>query len=187
MLRKLIVQEMVSLDGYFAGPEGEIDWHRADEDYVAYAGLFLQSVDLLLFGRVTYELMAAFWPTAKHELASVMNEREKIVFSKRLVSANWRHTRLVSHDACEEIKRLKREAGQDMAVLGSGLLASSLLRAGLVDEMQLTVVPIILGHGIPLFRNIHPQVPLQLVHTESYLSGNVLLRYRIIGGDRDGS
>lgn len=181
-MRKLIVQEMVSLDGYFAGPQGEIDWHQADGDYVCYAKSFLQSVDLLLYGRVTYELMAAFWPSAKHELASIMNEREKIVFSKSLTTAHWPHTRLVPEDACEEVIRLKSEAGQDIAVLGSGSLASSLLRAGLVDEIQLTVVPIILGSGIPFFRDIHEQVLLQLEHSESYPSGNVLLHYYVNRG-----
>ncbi|RJE88447.1 dihydrofolate reductase [Paenibacillus sp. 1011MAR3C5] len=186
-MRKLIVQEMVSLDGYFAGPQGEIDWHQADEDYVAYAKSFLQSVDLLLFGRLTYEQMAAFWPSANHELASIMNEREKIVFSNTLVSANWRHSRLVPEHAIEEVKRLKREAGQNMAVLGSGSLASSLLCGGLVDEIQLTVVPIMLGQGIPLFRDIPSPLRLQLEHTDSYPSGNVLLRYLVDRGPGDGA
>jgi len=181
-VRKLIVQEMVSLDGYFAGPQGEIAWHQADGDYVSYAKSFLQSVDLLLYGRVTYELMAAFWPSAEHELASVMNEKEKIVFSKSLITANWPHTRLVPEDACEEVIRLKSEAGQDIAVLGSGALASTLLRAGLVDEIQLTVVPIVLGSGIPLFRDVHERVLLQLEHSESYPSGNVLLHYHVNRG-----
>jgi len=186
-LRKLIVQEMVSLDGYFAGLQGEIDWHQADEDYVSYAKSFLQSVDLLLFGRVTYELMAAFWPLAKHELASIMNEREKIVFSKSLTAAHWPHTRLVPEDAGEEVARLKGEAGQDIAVLGSGSLTSSLLRAGLVDEIQLTVVPIVLGRGIPLFRDIREPVLLQLGHSESYPSGNVLLHYHVNRGLSNGA
>lgn len=174
---KLIVQEMITLDGFFAGPEGEIDWHRVDEEYNEYAAQFLHSVDALLFGRITYRLMESYWPTASGEIADHMNSLNKIVVSKTMQSAEWSNTRLIGDDAAEEIARLKRQPGKDIAIFGSGSLVSFLMNARLIDEWHLIVVPVVLGKGKPLFAGVSERMGLKLVRTCTMRSGNVRLYY----------
>ncbi|TJY39600.1 dihydrofolate reductase [Cohnella pontilimi] len=174
-MRKLIVQEFVTIDGYFAGPAGEIDWHVPDEEYGEYAENFLRSVDALLFGRVTYELLAGYWPTATDSIADLMNAIPKFVFSKTLTEAGWQNTKLVKENIAQEINRLKLQPGKNLAVLGSAELVSHLLNEGLVDEFQLTVAPVILGGGKPLFKDIDHRVNMRLLHTRTLRSGCVQL------------
>ncbi|MBS4196505.1 dihydrofolate reductase family protein [Lederbergia citri] len=176
-MRKLIVQELVSLDGFFAGSNGEIDWHHVDDEYDEYAKGFLNSVDLLLFGRVTYHLMENFWPTATNDIAYKMNTLPKIVFSTKLEKVQWQNTRLIKENIVEEVKQLKQLPGKDMAILGSADLASYLMNAGLVDEFQITIVPVVLGNGKPLFKDIHDRVGMKLLRSKMFKSGNVLLYY----------
>ncbi|WP_127587210.1 dihydrofolate reductase family protein [Paenibacillus koleovorans] len=177
-MRKLIVQELVTVDGYFAGPNGEIDWHNVDEEYGEYASRFLSGLDMLLFGRKTYQLLADYWPTAEGDFARRMNTIDKVVFSTTLTNADWPNTRLVAEHAIEEIKRLKDQPGKDLAVLGSGELVGYLLSAGLIDEVQLTVIPVVLGKGKPLFGEGLARVQMQLVESNTMKSGNVMLVYR---------
>jgi len=179
-LRKLIVQEMITLDGYFAGPNGEIDWHRVDdEEYGAFAAAFVHSVEALLFGRITYQLMADYWPKASDGIADRMNTMPKIVFSKTLEHADWQNTRLVKENIVEEIKHLKQQPGKDLAILGSANLASFLLNAGLIDEYHVTVVPVVLGQGEPLFKDIQQRTNMRLLKTNTLRSGCVQLFYRV--------
>jgi len=177
-MRKLIVQEMVTIDGFFAGLNGEIDWHRVDDEYEAYAIEFLHSLDALLFGRVTYQLMASYWPAVTHGIANRMNSIPKLVFSKTLERADWQNTRLVQENVVEEITRLKRQRGKDLAILGSANLASYLLQAGLIDEYQLTVVPIVLGEGKPLFQKAHERQNMRLQKLRALRSGCIQLHYK---------
>lgn len=177
-MRKLIVQEMVSIDGFFAGRDGDISWHRADDEYEAYAIAFLRSVDCLLFGKTTYQLMASYWPTADGEVADLMNAIPKFVVSTTLDKAEWRNSRLISGAIVESIAQHKRLPGQDIAILGSGALVSSLLHAGLIDEYQLTVVPVVLGEGSPLFRNVPCPINLKLIKSNLLKSGCVQLHYQ---------
>jgi len=123
---KLIVQELVSIDGFFAGPNGEIVWHLVDDEYSEYAKDFLNSLDILLFGRATYQLMVSYWPTASNDIADIMNSIPKIVISKTLETADWQNTRLINENIAEEITQLKQEPGKNLAILGSADLASSL-------------------------------------------------------------
>lgn len=179
-MRKLIAQEVISLDGFFAGLNGEVDWHLVGDEYEEYAKKFLESLDMLLFGRVTYQLMASYWPTASGDIATQMNGHAKVVFSKTLKEAAWENTRLVSENAVEEIRNLKEQPGKDLAILGSADLASSLLNAALIDEYHLTVVPVVLGSGKPLFKDVHDRVKMKLKNVNTLRSGHVQLFYETV-------
>jgi len=181
-MRNVIFQMMVSLDGYFEGPRQEIDWHVVDEEFNEYANDFLDSVDMLLFGRVTYQLMANYWPTpaAIHDdpiIAGKMNSLPKIVFSKTLKRADWQNTRLVKEHVPEEIARLKLQPGKDMAIGGSNL-SLTLIQYNLIDEYRLIMNPVFLGKGKPLFYGLDESLNLRLVRTRAFHSGNVMLIYR---------
>ena len=177
-MRRLTVSNLMSLDGYLEGPSRSLDWHVVDEEFFAYAREMLRSVDTLLFGRITYAMMAAYWPAAPpDEIADKMNGLSKLVFSNTLVSAGWNNTQLVRGDAVDEVRRLKQVPGGDMVVLGSGALASTLLAAGLIDEYRVIVNPIVLGSGTPLFQGISRRIRLRLTEVRRFASGVVLLSY----------
>ena len=181
-MRKVFVFNMVTLDGYFEGPNREIDWHNVDAEFNEYAVDMLNSVDTLIFGRVTYELMAGYWPTpdaTKNDpiVAERMNNLPKIVFSKTLDKVAWSNTRLVKDNIEEEIEKMKKRPGKDMAILGSGSIVSLFAQRGLVDEYRLMVNPVVLGQGNPLFKGIGDRIYLKLLGTRTFRSGNVLLYY----------
>jgi dihydrofolate reductase len=182
-VRKLLVSNLVTLDGYFEGLNRDIGWHNVDAEFNEYAVDMLNSADTLLFGRVTYDLMAGFWPTPdaiKNDpiVAGKMNSLSKVVFSKTLKKAEWNNTRLVKENIEEEIKKMKNQPGKDMALLGSGSILSQLAQRGLIDEYRIMVSPIILGAGTPLFKGIKDRVKLKLVRTRTFRNGNVLLYYQ---------
>lgn len=182
-MRRLVLNIMLTLDGYYAAPDGGLDWHRADAEHDAYANEQIMSGKTLVFGRKTYEGMAEFWTSeaAQSEDAGVttgMNELEKFVFSRTLERADWQNTRLFRGDAVAEMARLKQDDGPDMVILGSGNLAQSLAQAGLIDEFQLLLNPVLIGDGLRLFEpNAHLQ-DLDLVHCKTRKSGLVELYYR---------
>jgi dihydrofolate reductase len=181
-MRKLFVFNLVSLDGFFEGPKRDISWHNVDAEFNEYAVELLNSVDALLFGRVTYELMASYWPTPdvmKNDpiVAERMNNLPKIVFSRTLDTVEWRNTRLVKDKIEEEIKKIKQQQGKDMALLGSGSITSEIAQLGLIDEYRIMVNPVVLGQGKPLFTGIKERLNLKLLKTRTFRSGNVLLYY----------
>lgn len=176
-MRRIIAQEMISIDGFFAGSSGELDWLVWDETLKDYSVRTLAGADTLLFGRVTYELMAGYWPTATENdptIIKAMNILPKIVFSRSLESVNWNNSRIISEAVPEEIMRLKEQPGKDMVIYGSGTLVSAIARMGLLDEYRLIVNPVVLGTGKPLFRE---RMKVKLLETRKLGSGNVLLRY----------
>lgn len=182
-MRKVFVFMMVTLDGFFEGPDHEIDWHNVDEEFNEFAIEQLDELDTLLFGRVTYEVMASFWPTPfaienDPIVAGKMNSIPKIVFSKTLDKAEWNNTRLVKEHVAEEISQLKQQPGRDLAIFGSSNLTASLLQMGLVDELRIMVNPVVLGNGNSLFKGIHDKANLKLLKTRTFRSGNVLLYYQ---------
>lgn len=182
-MRKVFFFMMVSLDGFFEGPQNDISWHVVDDEFNEFAIQQLDSVGTLLFGRKTYELMASYWPTpvAVHDdpiVAAKMNGTPKLVFSKSLTSVDWQGTRLVKGDAAEEIARLKRQPGKDMIIFGSSDLAGSLLQPGLLDECRIMVAPVVLGGGKALFQGLQHEQKLKLLRTRTFRSGNVLLVYQ---------
>ena len=179
-MRKLIVWNMVTLDGYFEGGRPwDLDWH----EYVWGPELERFSLDQakevgeLLFGRKTYEGMAAHWTTAKGETAEFMNSIPKVVFSNTLETAGWTNTRLVKGRAEEEVARLKQEPGRDLFIFGSAELTNSLTRQGQVDEYRIGLNPLVLGGGTPMFKPNGEQMRLKLLEARPMQSGVVLLRY----------
>jgi dihydrofolate reductase len=182
-MRRIILFMMTSLDGFFEGPDHDLSWHNVDEEFNDFAIQQLDEVGTLLFGRVTYQMMASYWPTplANEDdpiVAGKMNSLPKIVVSKTLDSAGWENTRLVKANVVEEIARLKQESAKDLAIFGSSDLAVSLLHAGLLDEARIMVNPVILGGGKCLFAGLDERVKLELIRTQTFGSGNVLLCYQ---------
>jgi dihydrofolate reductase len=178
-MRKIILYNLISIDGFFAGANGEIDWHNVDDEFNEYAAAFLRSLDTLIFGRVTYQLMENYWPSAPtDEIADKMNSLAKIVFSRTLPKVEWTNSRLVKEINIEEISQWKQQAGKDMAIFGSGSLVSTFAAHGQIDEYRLIVNPVALGSGKPLFQGLHDRLNLSLRETKTFASGNVLLCYQ---------
>lgn len=179
-MRKLIMWNMVTLDGFFEGTrQWDIDFHTAGwgDELQRFSNEQLSTADLLLFGRRTYEGMAQYWSTATGETAEQMNAIQKVVFSRTLSSADWANTRLVSTDAAEEVARLKQQPGGDILVFGSAELCDSLTRAGLIDEYRLGLNPIALGEGNPLFKPGSGPAKMRLLEARPLETGCVLLFY----------
>jgi dihydrofolate reductase len=181
-MRRVLFQMMVSVDGYFEGPNRELDWHNVDAEFNEYAIAMLDSVDTLLFGRVTYQLMASYWPTPaaiKDDpiVASKMNSLHKVVFSRTLAKAEWGNTTLVKNDVAAEVLKLKRQPGKDLIILGSSDLALTFIEQRLIDEFRIMVNPVVLGSGKPLFKGINERLKLRLTKLSTFKSGNVLLYY----------
>jgi dihydrofolate reductase len=182
-MRKVIASEMVSLDGFFEGPNGELDWHNVDEEFNQFAADQLDAMETILFGRVTYEGMASYWPTPAAIaddpiIAGQMNSMPKIVFSKTVDKvAEWSNSRLVKGEAVDEVRRLKKEPGGDMVIFGSGRLVAALTPAGLIDEYRIFVCPLILGSGRSMFDGVTELTHLELLKARTFDSGNVLLYY----------
>jgi dihydrofolate reductase len=182
-MRKLYSFIVVSLDGFYEGPNGEFDWPNVDEEFNEFAIEQINDTDLLLFGRRTYEGMASYWPTeaARQDdpmVAELMNTVPKIVVSTSLASADWNNTMVVRGDVAEEISKLKQQPGKSIAIFGSPTLTVSLIEMGLVDELRLMVNPIALGDGHSLFRTAKERLRVELRQTRTFSSGNVLLTYR---------
>lgn len=182
-MRNVLFFMLVSLDGYFAGPNGEIDWHNVDEEFNEFSTEQLGSVDTLLFGRVTYQGMASYWPTPVAMandpiIAEKMNMISKIVFSRTLEKADWNNTRLIKANVAEEVTKLKQQPGKDLIIFGSSDLAVSFTQMGLIDEYRIMVSPVVLGDGQPLFKGINQKLNLKLLKTRTFSNGNVLHYYQ---------
>ncbi len=182
-MRRVLFFMMVSLDGYYEGKDRQIDWHNVDEEFNDFAIQQLNEVDTLLFGRVTYDMMASYWPTPQARaddpvVAEKMNSTPKIVFSHTLRDAKWENTRLVKGDLAAEVTRLKAQPGKDMIIFGSSDLAVSFLEHGLLDECRIMINPVVLGQGKSLFTGIHDRLKLKLLKSRTFHSGNVLLYYQ---------
>jgi len=178
-MRYLIVSNLMSLDGFFESSSKKLDWFVPDEEFLEYSKDLLRSVGTIIFGRVTYQHMAGYWPTAaKDEIAEKMNNLPKIVFSRTLDKAEWNNSRLVKNDAAEEISKLKKQPGKDMVILGSATLASSLLPLGLIDEYRVILDPVLIGRGNPLFKGIKQKLKLRLQKTKLLSSGVIVLYYQ---------
>jgi dihydrofolate reductase len=182
-MRKVILFNMMTLDGFFSGPNGELDWHNVDAEFNKFAIDQLDTAGGLIFGRVTYLGMASYWPTPiaiqnDPIVAGKMNSIPKIVVSTTLDRAEWDNTRLVKEDAAAEIGALRLQPGPDWYIFGSANLAAGLTRKGLIDEYRVMVNPVILGSGVPLFAGSHTPLHLKLVNSRAFRSGNVLLYYQ---------
>ena len=182
-MRKLISFMATTLDGYYEGPNGEFDWPNVDDQFNDFSVSQLNNIDTLLFGRITYEGMASYWPTEDGvrddpTIAGLMNGMDKVVFSASLERADWEHTTHERGDAVAAVKELKQGEGKHLALFGCPHLTVSLLDAGLIDEVRVMVMPILLGDGKPLFAGLRERIGLRLLTTFTFANGNVLLTYR---------
>lgn len=183
-MQKLIVFNHISLDGYFVDGTGGMSWTKSeanDAEWNAFAAENAKGGGTLLFGRVTYEMMASYWPTPiadQHHpsVAERMNNLPKVVFSRTLDKASWKNTRLLKGDLAAEVRKLKQEPGEGMAILGSGTIVAQLAQAGLIDEYQVAINPIILGKGRTMFEGA--KVNLKLNKSRAFVNGNVVLWYQ---------
>ena len=182
-MRKVILFNLMSLDGFFEGPNRSIEWHNVDDEFNDFAVEQVSSTDGLIFGRVTYEMMAEYWPSEEAIrsdpiIADWMNKLPKYVFSHTLNRADWHNTTLVNGDAAVELRKIKGESGRDLFVFGSADLSTSLIQNNLIDEYRVLVNPILLSQGTPLFHGLKDPVRLQHIHTRTFTNGNVLLTYQ---------
>ena len=179
-MRKVRLGMNVSLDGYVSGPHGELDWvfRSMDPAQLQWITEFLREVDTVLIGHVTYREQAATWPGQSGELADLLNSHAKVVFAKTLETPTWNNSRLATGSPAEEIACLKQQPGKDIYVTGGVRLAQSLSQAGLIDEYNITVCPVALGSGMPLFTALAEPLDLTLASTRIYDTGAIALTYQ---------
>lgn len=184
-MRKIVMFNRVSLDGFFAGINGEKqDWFVQDPE-VDEASHNMMKPDTVLLGRVTYQMFESYWPKVASDpnapkdarkIADELNEMTKVVFSKTLKEVNWVNSKLVKDDIIEEVKKLKQGDGADITMFGSGSIVQQLADKGLIDEYLIAVTPVVLGEGKPLFKDVKT-FKLKLLEARSFDSGNVLFHY----------
>lgn len=174
----------ISLDGYYADAQGDMSWAHArdDAEWHEFVNGNVKGDGALVFGRVTYEMMASFWPTPMAQkqmpvVAERMSARPKYVFSRKLKQANWSNTTVLSGDLVSEVRRLKSTSPHDLTILGSASLVMQLADAGLLDGIQVAVAPLALGGGRSLFGGLGKHLPLRLTKSRQFRNGNVVLDY----------
>jgi dihydrofolate reductase len=179
----LVVFNQVTLDGYFAGVNGDMSWaHKQDAEWNAFVAGNARGGGVLLFGRITYDLMASYWPTPvaiKNDpiVAEGMNNLPKVVFSRTLDKASWSNTKLVKEHMAAAVRKMRKEPGKDLVILGSGSIIAQLAQEGLIDEYQIIVNPVVLGKGRTMFDGIKDKLTLKLTKTRTFGNGNTLLCY----------
>jgi dihydrofolate reductase len=183
-MRKVSVMASVSLDGYFSGPNGELDWHDITLDLHEYFNSYLAKAGGFLEGRVTWQLMADHWPTADQNpdasetekaFAQIWRDMPKVVYSRTLETAGW-GTTIVRDVVPAEVEAMKAEPGGDLFV-GGAEIVNEYRRHGLIDEYRIYVVPVVLGDGKPLFHPSDQPEKLNLIETKTFDNGVVMLRY----------
>jgi len=182
-MRNLIVFNSVSVDGYFTDANGDMSWaHTQDPEFQKFVEGNAGGEGELLFGRVTYDLMASYWPTPvalKNDpvVAEAMNRMPKVVFSRTLDNASWQNTKLVKAALPAAVRKMKKEPGNTMVIMGSGSIVAQLAREGLIDEYQFVVIPIALGKGRTMFDGMKKKLSLKLKSSRTFRNGNVFLCY----------
>ena len=183
-MRKVVIDSIISLDGYFTSLNNEIDWFSFNMEEITWSKEILRRADTMLYGSVTYQEFSQFWPNAKpisdgfdSEIIDQLNGYKKIVFSGRDIKTTWSPVEVIHSDPVEAIKEMKVQRGKDMVVVGSGTLVSSLVRNDLVDEYRIRIRPIILGSGRPLFHDEIRRHKLNLISSTAFENGVVALHY----------
>lgn len=185
-MRKILVFNLVTLDGYFAGEDGNIDWHNVDDEFNAFALEQTASFGGIIFGRTTYKIFEDFWPKAMDDetmspedrkVGHIIDDAQKFVFSKSMKSVSWKNTTLYSEIHPEEIKKWKEMDGGDLVILGSGSIVTQFANLGLIDEYRILVNPILLGKGKSFWNGMERTQSLTLTNTRVFKNGNVLLTY----------
>ena len=190
-MRKIISFMHLSLDGFVAGPNGELDWAKVDEEIFDHVGNRISEGDMALYGRVTYQMMENYWPNAgdkptatRHEIehSKWYNKVQKVVLSKTMKDAGLTNTKIISDDLSDRINEIKQQAGKEILLFGSPTATHSLIKQNLIDGYWLFVNPIILGQGVPLFVDIKEKIKLKLLTTQQFTCGVTELNYTV---DRD--
>jgi len=185
-MRKIVLFIHTSLDGYAAGTKGEMDWIHVDEEIFDYAADRTNKSDTALYGRITYELMESYWPTAADKPGASKHDKEhsawyktvnKVILSKSMQGQNLKNTTIISDNIEKHIKELKQKEGKEIIIFGSPSAAHSLMQFDLIDEYWLFVNPVLLGKGIPVFDKISKMIQLKLIASHSFSSGVVCLHY----------
>jgi dihydrofolate reductase len=179
----LTAYNFLTLNGFFKGIEEDISWHAHGGEEEQYSVESLQGGGVLLFGHKTYDMMASFWPTPLAEqqfpdVAAGMNQAEKIVFSRKPFTPEWKNARAISGDILKEVARFKEQSGKNMTILGSGTIISLFAEHGLIDEYQFMIDPVAIPNGTPVFAGITKKIELDLIDSKVFKSGVVLLSYR---------
>jgi dihydrofolate reductase len=187
-MRKVILQIDVTLDGFIAGTNGELDWVTSDEVMEQEASELLETADTILLGRVAYQMFAAYWPladmtapTTLGKITSQINHATKIVFSRTLERAEWgewHNARVISGNIVEEITKMKSSSGKNLLLYAGGKIVSTFIENRLIDEYHLRVHPVLLGKGMALFPNAQDRLNLKFIRTRAYDNGAVLLVYQ---------
>ncbi|MGB4845077.1 MAG: dihydrofolate reductase family protein [Ferruginibacter sp.] len=187
-MRKIISFMHISLDGFVAGPNGEMDWIKVNEEIFSYVGKRISKGDTSLYGRVTYQMMENYWPTAADKPTATKHDIEhskwygkvhKVVLSNTMKDADLTNTEIISGNLSDRINELKQQAGEDILLFGSPTATHSLMQQNLIDGYWLFVNPIILGEGIPLFEDIKDKIKLKLLTTQQFTCGVTELNYII--------
>src|SRR6185312_3680547 len=186
-MRRLSVFNSVSVDGYYRTVDGDLSWAHAggeDPEFADFTAGNASGDSTLLFGRKTYEMMASFWPTPMAAaqmpvVARQMNLLPKVVFSRTLAQASWQGTTLEKGELVATVRRLKSEGGSDLVIMGSGSIVAPLAAAGLVDELQLLVVPVALGAGRSMFEGLGRPLSLQTRSTRAFGNGKLFITYEV--------
>jgi dihydrofolate reductase len=180
---KLVVYNAMSLDGYFTDAKGDMSWaHKQDPEWQAFVKENASGGGRLLFGRITYELMAGFWSTpaalqSNPVVAERLNALPKFVCSTTLQQVTWNNTTLLKGDLTTEVRKLKQQAGADIVVMGSGSVVAQLAEAGLIDQYQIVLNPLVVGQGRTLFEGVQRKLPMKLAKSRPFANGNVVLFY----------
>ena len=180
-MRPVVLQMGVTLDGYVAGTGGEGDWGLPAEhrDVHAWKVASLRQVGTHIMGRVTYEAMAGYWPSSTGDYAQFMNTLPKVVFSRTLPSAGWPRSRIARGDTAEEITALKNESGGEIIMVhGGATFVQALSRLGLIDEYRLVILPVALGNGQPLFKDLAKPLRVDLTESRSFPDSTLIQVYR---------
>jgi dihydrofolate reductase len=186
-MRKLVSFFHISLDGYVAGLNGEMDWIKVDDEIFEYVGDRVNDSDTALYGRVTWQMMEGYWPTAadqpnasKHDIdhAAWYKKAEKIVLSESMQGEQFPNTVFIGEDVENRIKAIKQQDGKEIVIFGSPSATHSLLQYDLIDEFWLFVNPVLLGKGMPLFKNISETTQLTLVSSKTFANGVVFMGYK---------
>ena len=176
-----------SLDGFVARSNGEMDWITVDDEIFDFVKTFTDQADTALYGRVTYQMMEAYWPTAgerpnasRHDIEHSIwyKNVSKVVLSKTISEAGLMNTTVISDNLSESINKLKQQSGKNILIFGSPIASHSLLNLGLVDEFWIFINPILIGEGVPLFKHVSESIKLRLLDTKTFASGVVALHYR---------
>ena len=194
--RRIVMFNRVTADGYFAGPDGNLDWVVPDDEIDKAGAQATSGFDTVLFGRRTYQQFESFWPHALEDaataadphsarrrspelraMATMLNEATKLVFSRTLKSVTWKNSRLSRELEPREIEAMKNQPGKDIIVFGSGSVVSQLTQHGLIDEYQFVVHPVVIGSGKTMFDGVKAPVRLKLAGARTFQNGNVVLRY----------